>query len=46
MDKVEQLYQVTDAIIVGQGAGVEALASVGVADWSYWLALWAISAMT
>jgi Na+-driven multidrug efflux pump len=46
MDKVEQLYQVTDAIIVGQGAGVEALASVSVADWSYWLAQWAISAMT
>ena len=31
---------------VGQGAGVEALASVGAADWSYWLALWAICALT
>lgn len=42
----QQLYQVVDAMIVGQGAGVEALASVGAADWCYWLALWSISAMT
>lgn len=42
----QQLYMVVDAMIVGQGAGVEALASVGAADWSYWLALWAICALT
>lgn len=37
---------VVDAIIVGQGAGVEALDSVGATDWSYWLALWAVCALT
>lgn len=42
----QQLYMVVDAMIVGQGAGVEALASVGAADWSYWLALWAVCALT
>ncbi len=41
----QQLYMVVDGIIVGQGAGVEALASVGASDWCYWLALWAISAL-
>ena len=42
----QQFYMIVDAMIVGQGVGVEALASVGAADWSYWMALWAISAMT
>lgn len=42
----QQFYMIVDAMIVGQGVGVEALASVGAADWSYWMALWEISAMT
>lgn len=42
----QQLYMIVDAIIVGRGVGVEALAAVGATDWSYWLALWVIQAMT
>ena len=42
----QQLYMIVDTMIVGKGVGVEALASVGATDWSYWLALWVIQAMT
>lgn len=42
----QQLYMIVDTIIVGQGVGVEALASVGATDWAYWLALWVVQAMT
>ena len=42
----QQLYMIVDAIIVGRGVGVEALASVGATDWSYWLALWVVQALT
>ncbi len=42
----QQLYTIVDAIIVGRGVGIEALASVGAADWTYWLILWMIMAMT
>lgn len=42
----QQLYTITDAIIVGQGVGVKALASVGATDWVYWLFFWVIQAMT
>ena len=42
----QQLYMIVDTMIVGKGVGVEALASVGATDWSYWLALWDIQAMT
>lgn len=42
----QQLYMIVDTMIVGKGVGVEALASVGAADWSYWLALWVIQALT
>ncbi len=42
----QQLYMIADAMIVGQGVGVEALASVGATDWSYWLALWVVQALT
>ena len=42
----QQLYMIADAIIVGKGVGVEALAAVGATDWSYWLALWVILALT
>ncbi len=42
----QQLYMIVDAIIVGKGIGVGALASVGATDWSYWMILWAVQAMT
>lgn len=42
----QQLYMIVDAIIVGRGVGVEALAAVGATDWSYWLALWVVQALT
>lgn len=42
----QQLYMIVDAIIVGQGVGVEALAAVGATDWTYWLALWVMQALT
>lgn len=42
----QQLYMIVDTIIVGKGVGVEALAAVGATDWSYWLALWTIQALT
>lgn len=42
----QQLYMIVDTMIVGKGVGVEALASVGATDWSYWLALWVIQAIT
>ena len=35
----QQLYTVVDTIVVGQGVGVEALASLGAADWFNWLVL-------
>ena len=33
----QQLYTMVDAIVVGQGVGVEALAALGSADWPNWL---------
>lgn len=42
----QQLYMIVDTMIVGKGVGVEALASVGATDWSYWLALWVSQAIT
>ena len=42
----QQLYTIVDAIIVGKGVGVEALAAVGATDWAYWFALWTIGALT
>lgn len=42
----QQLYMIVDTMVVGKGVGVEALASVGATDWSYWLALWVIQAFT
>ena len=38
----QQLYMIVDAAIVGRGVGVKALASVGAADWIYWLILWTV----
>lgn len=42
----QQFYMIVDAIIVGRGVGVDALASVGATDWAYWMALWVIQALT
>lgn len=42
----QQLYMIVDTIIVGQGVGVEALASLGATDWTYWLFLWIVQAIT
>ena len=42
----QQLYTVVNAIIVGQGVGIEALAALGATDWIYWLFLWSAMAMT
>ena len=39
----QQLYTMTDAAIVGQFAGVEALAAVGAADWLSWLVFGVVS---
>jgi len=42
----QQFYQIVDAVIVGRGVGVHALAAVGATDWSYWLILWTMSGLT
>jgi len=42
----QQFYMIADAAIVGRGVGVKALASVGAADWIYWLILWGILGLT
>lgn len=42
----QQLYMIVDAAIVGRGVGVKALASVGAADWIYWLILWSVIGLT
>lgn len=42
----QQLYTVVDTVIVGQGVGVQALASIGASDWLNWLFMWLASGMT
>nr|WP_314466046.1 MATE family efflux transporter [uncultured Clostridium sp.] len=42
----QQLYMIADAAIVGRGIGVKALAAIGATDWTYWLILWVIQALT
>ncbi len=42
----QQLYMIVDAIVVGRGVGVKALAAVGATDWTYCLILWVIQALT
>ncbi len=42
----QQLYMVVDAIVVGQGVGVDALAAVGATDWTHWVLLWMILGLT
>ena len=42
----QQFYTIVDTIIVGQGVGMPALASIGAADWLNWLFLWMAAGMT
>ncbi|MDD3279494.1 MAG: MATE family efflux transporter [Lachnospiraceae bacterium] len=42
----QQLYTMVDTIIVGQGVGVEALASLGSSDWLNWLFLGLVTGIT
>ncbi|MCI7738257.1 MAG: MATE family efflux transporter [Lachnospiraceae bacterium] len=42
----QQFYTIVDTIIVGQGVGMQALASIGAADWLNWLFLWMAAGMT
>lgn len=42
----QQLYTMVDAIIVGQGVGVNALAALGAADWINWLILGVVTGFT
>ena len=37
---------IADSSIVGRGVGISALASVGSADWIYWLVLWSVMMLT
>ena len=37
---LQQMYTVTDAVILGKGVGVNALSAVGATDWIYWFVLW------
>ena len=37
---------ITDTVIVGQGVGLDALASLGATDWIYWLVLWSVQVLT
>ena len=42
----QQLYSVVDTAIVGQVIGVDALASLGATDWTYWLVIGVITGFT
>lgn len=42
----QQLYTMVDTIVVGQGVGVEALASLGATDWLNWLVLGLLTGLT
>lgn len=42
----QQMYTMVDTMVVGQGVGVEALASLGSADWPNWLVLGVITGFT
>ena len=41
----QQCYTVVDTIVVGQGVGVEALASLGASDWFNWLVLGVVTGL-
>lgn len=42
----QQMYTMVDTIIVGKGVGVQALASLGAADWLNWLFLGLVTGLT
>ncbi|GAA6504240.1 MATE family efflux transporter [Agathobaculum butyriciproducens] len=42
----QQLYTIVDTIIIGRGVGMQALASIGAADWINWLVLWGLQGFT
>ncbi len=42
----QQLFQIVDAVILGQGVGVRGLSAVGAGDWAYFLPLWSVTALT
>jgi len=42
----QQLYTVVDTMVVGKGVGVDALASVGSADWFNWMMLGIMQGLT
>ena len=42
----QQMYTMVDTMVVGQGVGVEALASLGAADWLNWMVLSIIMGFT
>ena len=42
----QQLYAITDTVIVGQGVGLGALASLGATDGIYWFVLWPVQFLT
>lgn len=42
----QQFYTIVDTVIVGQGVGVQALASIGASDWLNWLFMWLAAGMT
>ena len=42
----QQMYTMTDALIVGQFAGADALGAIGVCDWLSWLVFGVISGLT
>lgn len=42
----QQLYTMVDAMIVGRGVGVNALAAMGAADWINWLVLGIVTGFT
>ncbi len=41
----QQLYSIADAIIVGQGVGVDAFAALGACDWLNWMVLWFVQGL-
>lgn len=42
----QQLYTIVDTIIIGRGVRMQALASIGAADWINWLVLWGLQGFT
>ena len=42
----QQLYTMVDTIIVGQGVGINALASLGASDWLNWMFIGFVTGIT